>query len=77
VRTGTLKEPPGAGTLALGLGDEQGRDSFDASDLLPLFCGFAADAVAIASMAERLALISARSKRLVHEWVTCAHAGSA
>jgi hypothetical protein len=39
------------------LGDEQGRDSFHTSDLLPLFCGFAPDAEAIASVAERLALI--------------------
>jgi hypothetical protein len=58
-------------------GDEQGRDSFDTSDLLALFCGFAAGAEAIASVAERLALISTRSKRLVHERVTCARDGGA
>jgi hypothetical protein len=57
-------------------GDEQGRDSFDTSDLLPLFCRFAAGAEAIASVAERLAPISTRSKRLVHERVTCARDGS-
>jgi hypothetical protein len=57
-------------------GGGQGRDSFDTSDLLPLFGGFAAGAEAIASVAERLALISARSKRLVHEPVTCPRDGS-
>jgi hypothetical protein len=45
--------------------------------VLPLFCGFAAGAEAIAGVAERLALISARSKRLVHDRVTCARDGSA
>jgi hypothetical protein len=59
------------------IGDEQGRDSFDTSDLFPLFCGFAAGAEAIAIVAERLALISARSKRLVHKRVTCAPDGTA
>jgi hypothetical protein len=62
--------------MAPSLADEQGRGSFDTSDLLPLFCGFAAGAEAIASVAERLALISARSKRLVHERVTCARDAS-
>jgi hypothetical protein len=50
-------------------GDEQGSDSFDTSDLLTSFCGFAE---AIASVADQSALISPRSKRLVHEPVTCA-----
>jgi hypothetical protein len=42
----------------LAFGDEQGSHSFDTSGLLPLFCGFAAGAEAIASVAERLAPIS-------------------
>jgi hypothetical protein len=44
--------------------------------LRDLDCGFAAGAEAVASVTERLALISARSTRLVHEPVTCARDGS-